>query len=129
MAPPANPFLLSLLCSQLTAPSRAADLAPGLGSELAASPAVLAIQELEASQQALLRSVVWLLNQLLDLRALSTGIHSTRLAEWAVRIARQLEIPSSDWYQLEVAALLHDIGKIGIPDAVLRKPGRLTDEE
>lgn len=34
-----------------------------------------------------------------------------------------------DLYQLEVAALLHDIGKIGIPDAILRKEGKLTDEE
>jgi HD-GYP domain-containing protein (c-di-GMP phosphodiesterase class II) len=68
-------------------------------------------------------------NQLLDLRDLSTGIHSTRLAEWAVRVARKLGLPESDFYQLEVAALLHDIGKIGIPDAILKKEGKLTDEE
>jgi len=109
----------------------AADFASSnlVSAELATSAAVLRIKELEESHQALLRSVVCALNQLLDLRDLSTGIHSTRLAEWTVRIARQLSIPESDWYQLEVAALLHDIGKIGIPDAVLKKPGRLTDEE
>ena len=98
-------------------------------AELAASAAALRVKELEEQHQALLKSVVCALNQLLDLRDLSTGIHSTRLAEWTVRIARKLGIPEADWYQLEVAALLHDIGKIGIPDAVLKKPGRLTDEE
>jgi len=66
---------------------------------------------------------------LLDLRDLGTGIHSTRLAEWAVRVARKLGLAESDFYQLEAAALLHDIGKIGIPDAILKKEGKLTDEE
>jgi HD-GYP domain-containing protein (c-di-GMP phosphodiesterase class II) len=51
------------------------------------------------------------------------------LADWAVRVARNLGIAESDLYQLEVAALLHDIGKIGIPDAILKKQGKLTDDE
>jgi HD-GYP domain-containing protein (c-di-GMP phosphodiesterase class II) len=89
----------------------------------------LRLKELEEQQRALLKSVVCGFNQLLDLRDLNTGIHSTRLAEWAVRVARQLGIPETEMYQLEVAALLHDIGKIGIPDAILRKAGKLTDEE
>ena len=38
-------------------------------------------------------------------------------------------IPETDLYQLEVAALLHDIGKIGIPDSILKKQGKLTDAE
>src|SRR5579862_7891358 len=89
----------------------------------------LRIKELEEQQRALLKSVVCAFNQLLDLRDLNTGIHSTRLAEWAVRVARRLGIEESEFYQLEVAALLHDIGKIGVPDAILRKEGKLTDEE
>ena len=93
------------------------------------SGALLRVKELEEQQQALLKSVICGFNQLLDLRDLNTGIHSTRLAEWAVRVARQLEIPQTDFYQIEVAALLHDIGKIGIPDSILKKEGRLTDEE
>jgi HD-GYP domain-containing protein (c-di-GMP phosphodiesterase class II) len=90
---------------------------------------LLRVKELEEQQQALLKSVICAFNQLLDLRDLSTGIHSTRLAEWAVRVARKLGLAESDFYQLEAAALLHDIGKIGIPDAILKKEGRLTDEE
>jgi HD-GYP domain-containing protein (c-di-GMP phosphodiesterase class II) len=89
----------------------------------------LRVKELEEQQQSLLKSVVCGFNQLLDLRDLDTGIHSTRLAEWAARVARTLGIPEAELYQLEAAALLHDIGKIGIPDAILKKEGRLTDEE
>jgi HD-GYP domain-containing protein (c-di-GMP phosphodiesterase class II) len=51
------------------------------------------------------------------------------LAEWAVRVARRLGIEEEKLYQYEVAALLHDIGKIGVPDAILKKPSKLTDEE
>ncbi len=90
---------------------------------------VLRVKELEEQQRALLKSTICAFNQLLDLRDLNTGIHSTRLAEWAVRVGRKLQIEETDSYQLEVAALLHDIGKIGVPDAILKKEGRLTDEE
>jgi HD-GYP domain-containing protein (c-di-GMP phosphodiesterase class II) len=98
-------------------------------SSLSSSEAGLRLKEMEEQQQALLKSVVCGFNQLLDLRDLGTGIHSTRLAEWAVRVARNLGIAERDLYQLEVAALLHDIGKIGIPDAILKKQGKLTDDE
>jgi len=89
----------------------------------------LRVKELEEQQRALLNSVVCGFNQLLDLRDLNTGVHSTRLAEWAVRVARKLGIAEADLYQLEVAALLHDIGKVGVPDAILKKEGKLTEEE
>jgi HD-GYP domain-containing protein (c-di-GMP phosphodiesterase class II) len=91
------------------------------------SSAGLRIKELEQQQHSLLKSVICGFNQLLDLRDLGTGVHSTRLAEWAVRVARKLGIPEADLYQLEVAALLHDIGKIGVPDSILKKEGKLTE--
>src|SRR5580704_15567830 len=97
--------------------------------DLSSSNTWLRVKELEEQQHSLLKSVICGFNQLLDLRDLNTGIHSTRLAEWAIRVARRLGIPESDLYQLEVAALLHDIGKIGVPDAILKKEGKLTDEE
>ena len=74
-------------------------------------------------------TVICALNQLLDLKDLNTGVHSTRLAEWAVRVARRLGIEEENLFHYEVAALLHDIGKIGVPDAILKKPSKLTDEE
>jgi HD-GYP domain-containing protein (c-di-GMP phosphodiesterase class II) len=69
------------------------------------------------------------MNQLLDLKDLNTGVHSTRLAEWAVRIGRDLGLDDECLRDLEAAAILHDIGKIGVPDAILRKPAKLTEEE
>jgi HD-GYP domain-containing protein (c-di-GMP phosphodiesterase class II) len=90
---------------------------------------LLRVKELEEQQLDLRKSVICAFNQLLDLKDISTGVHSTRLAEWAVRVAREMNIPENLSYQVEVAALLHDIGKIGVPDAILRKPTHLTPEE
>lgn len=100
-----------------------------LPAEIAGAAVLMRVKELEQQHHALLKSVICSFNQLLDLRDRSTGVHCTRLAEWAVRVARRMEIPESDLYQIEVAALLHDIGKIGVPDSILKKEGKLTDDE
>ena len=89
----------------------------------------LRIKELEEQQSALCNSLVCGFNQLLDLKDIGTGVHSTRLAEWAIRVARKFDFPESGMYQVEVAALLHDIGKVGVPDAILKKQGPLNAEE
>lgn len=89
----------------------------------------LRIKEVEEQLFALRTSVVCSFNQLLDLKDLNTGVHSTRLAEWALHVAGELGLDPKDLADIEVAALLHDIGKIGIPDAILNKPSRLTSEE
>jgi HD-GYP domain-containing protein (c-di-GMP phosphodiesterase class II) len=93
------------------------------------SELLLRVKELEEQQLGFRNSVICAFNQLLDLKDISTGVHSTRLAEWALRVAREMNIPESRSYQVEVAALLHDIGKVGVPDAVLKKNGPLTAEE
>jgi len=90
---------------------------------------VLRIKELEEQQLAFRNSLVCAFNQMLDLKDINTGVHSTRLAEWALRVARKMEMPEDRLYQVEVAALLHDVGKIGVPDAILKKAGPLTLEE
>ena len=89
----------------------------------------LQVKELQSQLLAVRTSVICALNQLLDLKDLNTGVHSTRLAEWAVRIGRDLGLDDDCLRDLEAAAILHDIGKIGTPDAILRKPSKLTDEE
>jgi HD-GYP domain-containing protein (c-di-GMP phosphodiesterase class II) len=93
------------------------------------SSASLQVKEMEGELSALRLSMVCAFNQLLDLRDLNTGVHSTRLAEWALHVANELGLLESDLGDIEIAALLHDIGKIGIPDAVLNKPARLTTQE
>jgi HD-GYP domain-containing protein (c-di-GMP phosphodiesterase class II) len=87
------------------------------------------VKELEEQHLAFRNSLVCAFNQMLDLKDINTGVHSTRLAEWALRVARKMDIPEERLYQVEVAALLHDVGKIGVPDAILKKAGPLTPEE
>jgi HD-GYP domain-containing protein (c-di-GMP phosphodiesterase class II) len=89
----------------------------------------LRIRELESQVLHFRNALVCSFNQLLDLRDLNTGVHSTRLAEWGLRVARDLGVPENCMSDLEMGALLHDIGKIGVPDGILNKPGRLTSEE
>ncbi len=68
------------------------------------------------------------LHAALAYRDADTAIHSQRVAEMSVSLGRGL-MSISELYVLEIAALLHDIGKIGVPDSVLLKPTRLTEEE
>jgi HD-GYP domain-containing protein (c-di-GMP phosphodiesterase class II) len=89
----------------------------------------LRVKELEARSAKTRASVICAFNQMLDLKDLNTGCHSTRLAEWGVRVARDLGADESCLTDIEVAALLHDIGKVGIPDAILHKTQQLSDEE
>jgi len=89
----------------------------------------LRVKELEEQQLAFRNSLVCAFNLLLDLKDISTGVHSARLAEWAIRVARKMNIAEGNFYQVEVAALLHDIGKVGVPDAILKKQGPLTSDE
>ena len=65
----------------------------------------------------------------MDLRDHETEGHSRRVTEMTLRLARAMGIGEADLVHVRRGALLHDIGKIGIPDAILLKPGRLTDEE
>lgn len=88
-----------------------------------------AIKQVEEQLSALRTSLICAFNQLLDLKDLNTGVHSTRLAEWALHVAGELGLDEGALSDIEVAALLHDIGKIGIPDVILQKPAKLTDAE
>jgi HD-GYP domain-containing protein (c-di-GMP phosphodiesterase class II) len=67
--------------------------------------------------------------QLLDLKDLYTGVHSTQLVQLALAVAQRLEMSTREMEDLEIGATLHDIGKVGVPDAILHKPTRLTEEE
>jgi HD-GYP domain-containing protein (c-di-GMP phosphodiesterase class II) len=101
----------------------------GLKQSFPLSPPDLRIKLVEEQLSALRTSLICSFNQLLDLKDLNTGVHSTRLAEWALHVGGELGLSESDQADLEVAALLHDIGKVGIPDAILNKPAKLSQEE
>jgi cyclic di-GMP phosphodiesterase len=65
----------------------------------------------------------------LDLRDRETEGHSRRVTQLTVRLAQALGISDDDILHIRRGALLHDMGKIGIPDSILHKPDKLTDEE
>ncbi len=68
-------------------------------------------------------------SRVLDLRDKETEGHTQRVTEMTVRLARALGVPEDQIVHIRRGALLHDIGKMAIPDSILQKPGPLTDEE
>src|SRR3954452_275814 len=70
-----------------------------------------------------------LLAETLDLREVSTARHSQTVGRYAEGIARALGLSVDRVQRIRAAGVLHDIGKLGVADAVLKKPGALTDEE
>ena len=66
---------------------------------------------------------------LIDAKDGYTHKHSERVAAFGVRLARHLGFDADSRAVVELSGLLHDVGKIGVPDAILNKPGKLTDEE
>lgn len=64
-----------------------------------------------------------------DAKDMNTSQHSFRVSEYSLLIAKRLGMDEEECEELRKTALLHDIGKIGIPDSVLNKPTKLTDEE
>ena len=69
------------------------------------------------------------ISRLLDERDHYTAIHSGNVAELAVKIAEEMGLSQGEIEKVEIAARVHDIGKVAIPDSILLKPGPLTDEE
>ncbi len=67
--------------------------------------------------------------RLLEMKDPETAIHSARVAIYSRDIAQQMGLSQEDQSRVHLAGLLHDVGKVGVPDEILLKPGRLTDEE
>jgi putative nucleotidyltransferase with HDIG domain len=65
----------------------------------------------------------------MDLRDKETEGHTQRVTDLTARLARELSVPDADLVHMRRGALLHDIGKMGVPDGILLKPGPLTDAE
>jgi GAF domain-containing protein len=85
--------------------------------------------QLYQQQKDFLASVVRALTSAIDAKDAYTCGHSDRVARVSVRIAEELGLSAEQINTIYMAGLLHDIGKIGIDDQVLRKPGKLTDDE
>lgn len=84
-----------------------------------------ALEEIENSYRITLKALV----QALETRDFETHGHSERVVTFSLRLGHELGLEEEVLRDLELGALLHDIGKIGVPDAILRKPAKLNDEE
>ncbi len=73
--------------------------------------------------------VVTSLASTIDAKDEYTKDHSSSVSRYSVALARAINLPEKEVERIKLGALLHDIGKIGIPEDVLRKPSKLTDEE
>ena len=90
---------------------------------------IRAVSAAEAETRSAYVGTIRALAMALDARDPYTSGHSERVSALSVAIGRQMELPADQLEILRLGALLHDIGKIGISDAVLRKPGALTPDE
>lgn len=84
-----------------------------------------ALEAIENSYRMTLKALV----QALETRDFETHGHSERVVTFSLRLGYELNLDKEILRDLELGALLHDIGKIGVPDAVLRKPAKLNEEE
>ena len=101
-----------------------------LADAIAANVAVgIECAQLVESQAEQFLQTVTTLARAVDMRDQETGDHTKRVTDFALLLAEDLNATQSDRYAIKIGAPLHDIGKIGVDDAVLRKPGKLTDGE
>ncbi len=83
------------------------------------------LEEIETSYRITLKALV----QALETRDFETHGHSERVVTFSLRLGHEVGLDKIGLRNLELGALLHDIGKIGVPDAILRKPAKLNEEE
>lgn len=86
-------------------------------------------QILQERQWAMFVQTFIAFSQAIELRDPCTGGHARRVSDYALMLAEQLQLPGTDRYHLRIGGPVHDIGKIGIDDSVLRKCGPLTTAE
>jgi HD-GYP domain-containing protein (c-di-GMP phosphodiesterase class II) len=90
---------------------------------------VLQIAKLYGDANELFLDTIQAMVASIDAKDPYTNGHSQRVSDFSTAIGRQMNLPPEILHELKIGALLHDIGKIGIPDLILTKTGRLTDEE
>lgn len=85
--------------------------------------------QLVKKQRDLFLDTITILAQAVEMRDEYTGGHTLRVSTYSILLAQELNLPPQDVELIRIGTPLHDIGKIGIDDAILRKPDRLTPEE
>jgi len=101
-----------------------------LADALAANVSMgIEVAQLVRKQKDLFLNTITVLANAVELRDEYTGGHTARVTNYALLLGQQLNLPSKEVELLRIGTPLHDIGKIGIDDAILRKPGKLTPAE
>lgn len=90
---------------------------------------VFEIATLYADTNELFFDVIQAMAAAIDAKDPYTQGHSQRVSDFAVAIARELSLDTEFIHHVRIGGMLHDIGKIGVPDQILKKPGLLTDDE
>ncbi|OGQ13696.1 MAG: hypothetical protein A3B70_07905 [Deltaproteobacteria bacterium RIFCSPHIGHO2_02_FULL_40_11] len=90
---------------------------------------ILKFQTKEFLKHPQLKEAVGAMLESLSIKDPQTCAHSVRVSEYALMMAQALKLSPEEALKLELGALLHDVGKIGVPDAILLKEGKLTPEE
>ncbi|RMF49030.1 MAG: HD domain-containing protein [Anaerolineae bacterium] len=90
---------------------------------------ILEVADLYTDANDLFLGVIQAMVAAIDAKDPYTEGHSRRVSEFSIAIAQEMNLPPDFVHKVRIGSLLHDIGKIGIPDEILRKPGRLTDAE
>ena len=85
----------------------------------------LLVQEIEETQ----REIIFTMGEIGESRSKETGNHVKRVAEYSYILALGLGLSQTEADLLKMASPMHDIGKVAIPDSILQKPGKLTEEE
>jgi HD-GYP domain-containing protein (c-di-GMP phosphodiesterase class II) len=102
------------------------DLADALAASVSAG---IESAQLLRKQRDLFYATITMLAQAVELRDQYTGGHTARVTEYSLLLGMQLDLPPEQMHLIRIGTPLHDIGKIGIDDSILRKPGRLTPAE
>ncbi|MFC0594915.1 HD domain-containing phosphohydrolase [Thermus composti] len=103
-----------------------------VGQSALALDSIRTLQDLQKSQQELEAAyelTLWGWAKAVELRDQETAGHTERVVQLTLRLAQALGVPKEDLEHLRRGAILHDVGKIAIPDSILLKPGPLTEEE
>jgi HD-GYP domain-containing protein (c-di-GMP phosphodiesterase class II)/putative methionine-R-sulfoxide reductase with GAF domain len=90
---------------------------------------VLQLSRLYDNTRKLFEGVVNVVAGAIDAKDPYTQGHSQRVSDFSVALAEELGLTREEIYHIKIGGVLHDVGKIGVPDAILKKPDRLTDEE
>ena len=102
------------------------DLFETLASQAAT---VLKVARLNEETYKLFKGVIKVVAGAVDAKDPYTQGHSQRVSEFAVAIAEELGLPLEQIVHVEIGGILHDVGKIGVPDAILKKDGGLSEQE